>query len=142
VCAVDLVVVSILGTLCVYGGKTGEGCGWTWDRQTLRKAAFTSGWVISWCRQRFSTRSLLVAPELRQAMLMLSLRLRRCEEDEAEILGRMLRWLMATGFKSEWFVMRLNDRDSGRLVRIHEAGSLLVASVAVFNPSRSYERRK
>ena len=36
----------------------------------MRKAAFTSGWVMSWFRQRFSTRSLLDAPELRQAMSM------------------------------------------------------------------------
>jgi hypothetical protein len=80
---------------------------------TLRKAALTSGWVMSLLVQRFSIRSLLDPPELRQAMLML----------ERRVVG--------DGDAGRRLGVRLQRRESGRVPRISGTSSLRFASVDV-----------
>ena len=91
----------------------------------MRKAAFTSGGVMSWLRQRFSTRSLLDAPELRQAMLMVKLRRRGDAVGDAGG-GRN------TGAGSRLLgEVMLQRRESGRVPRRSGKSSFRFASVEI-----------
>ncbi len=114
--AVDLPVVLVF----VHGWGWIEGGG-----GTLRKAAFTSGWVMSWLRQRFSTRSLLDAPELRQAMLMLQ---RRGTGERVGSAGARGDTDAGRRLLSEVMLQR---RESGRVPRRSGKSSFRFASVEI-----------
>lgn len=88
----------------------------------MRKASLTCGWVMSWFRQRFSIRSLLDPPELRQAMsMMLEWRRRRGGEGEA--------WNAVAGSRPG--VVMLQRRESGRAPRMSGKSSFRFARVEV-----------
>ncbi len=92
---------------------------------TLRNAAFTSGWVMSWLRQRFSTRSLLDAPELRQAM---SMEKRRGKGEGAGNAGAGRN---VDGGRRLLGEVMLQRRESGRVPRRSGKSSFRFASVEV-----------